>query len=67
MTANDVEPEMKPIDPNRLQDPQYLKELAEEARAVANGMRDSSARETMLTVARTYEKLAASAEYRFKQ
>jgi uncharacterized protein (DUF2342 family) len=55
-----------PPDPARLNDPKHWRDRAEEARTVAEPMKDLRAREIMLGVAATYEKLAQSAEEKVK-
>jgi hypothetical protein len=45
-------------DPDRLNDPRHWEERAEEAVVMAEGMRDSEARATMLKVAELYRRLA---------
>lgn len=45
-------------------DPKHWLERAEEARAVADGMRDPEARRAMLEIAERYERIAKRAEAR---
>jgi hypothetical protein len=50
-----------------LNDPTAFQKLAEEARAVADAMKDAAARATMLQVAEAYDQLAAQAARRLAQ
>ena len=50
--------------PLRFGSPKYWHERAEEARAMAEEMTDPVAQETMLGIARSYEKIAKRAEAR---
>jgi hypothetical protein len=45
-------------DPDRLNDPHHWEERAEEARLIAEGVRDPEAKATMLKVVELYERLA---------
>jgi hypothetical protein len=48
----------------KLDDPEYWRSRAEEARAVAVQMMDAHTKAVMLQIAQDYEKLAARAEQR---
>ena len=50
--------------PDGLHTAAYWRERADEARAKAKGLRDLEARQTMLSIAETYERLARSADAR---
>jgi len=52
------------MDPSATQDPDYWRNRAEEARAVAAQMTDAHTKAVMLTIAQDYEKLAKRAEQR---
>ena len=45
-------------DPDRLNDPRHWEERADEAKTMAEGMRDLEAKTTMLKVVELYERLA---------
>jgi hypothetical protein len=55
---------VSPPDPNRLNDPNHLRERAAQALAIAAKMGDPEATEGMRRVAADYEKMARKAEQR---
>ena len=55
-----------PPGPSRINDPRHWRGRAEEARGLAELTNDSSAREKMMGVAASYEKLATRAEERLR-
>ena len=48
----------------RLNDPQYWRNRAEEVRTIADGMSDNTAKETLLDIAEKYDVLARLAAQR---
>jgi hypothetical protein len=50
-----------------INDPEHWRSRAEEARAIAEQMKDMPSREAMLRIAKDYERLAARAEQRLKR
>jgi hypothetical protein len=56
-----------PMPTSFINDPEHWRSRAEEARTIAEQMKDMPSREAMLRIAKDYERLATRAEQRLKR